>query len=787
MRHHEQGKSTELIAFRDAVDRTSIVLEFGVDGALLSANQRFLDLSGYDHSGLEGVSCESLLGITTTEGTLWHDLTGGKTRSGEASLQTRGGDTLCLSIHCAPLRSETGVIEKILCLAHDITVQRQEQTMNQGRLDAINKSSAVIEFTMDGIILDANDLFLQTMGYTLDEIRGKHHSMFVDSEYRKSREYKLFWERLAEGQFEAAEFRRFGKNGREVWIQATYSPVLDASGTPCGVIKYATDITREKLSSADYRGQVHAIRKSSAVIEFDMDGTILDANENFLTTMGYRLEDVKGRHHSMFVEPGYRNSPEYRALWDKLNRGEYVAGEFRRTGNHGKEVWIQASYNPIQDAAGNYFKVVKFASDITREKLEYADFSGQIAAIGKSQAVIEFDLNGVILDANQNFLKTMGYKLEAIKGKHHKMFVEPTYAASDDYAAFWKKLAAGEFIAAEFKRIGNHSKEVWIQASYNPIMDHNGKPFKVVKYAVDITERKRATEAINAALLALANGDLGASIDDPFSGEFESLRVAMNNTLTRLRDLVSGIRTTANLVSASASELKMGTISLSQRTEEQAASLEETASSMEEMTSMVSHSARHAENVKGLAQATANKAEAGDSVVENAIVAMTRIETASNRISEIIGVIDEIAFQTNLLALNAAVEAARAGEQGRGFAVVAAEVRELAQRSAAAAKEIKNLINDSVEKVSVGTTYVNQSGDVLRDIVAGIQEVSGLISDIHRSGQEQSAGISQINTAVSDMDGMTQQNAALVEQASASCEAMEQEAKKLQKMITFFH
>jgi len=237
-------------------------------------------------------------------------------------------------------------------------------------LDALTRSQAIIEFKMDGTILTANENFLNAMGYRLDEIKGRHHSMFVEESHKASAEYRQFWDALNRGQFQAAEYKRIGKGGREVWIQASYNPVLNGAGKPFKVVKFATDVTQEKLRNADFQGQLEAISKSQAIIQFEMDGTIITANENFLNTLGYTLSEVKGRHHSMFVEPAFKNSAEYREFWAALNRGEFQAAEYKRLGKGGREVWIQATYNPILDMNGKPFKVVKFATDVTAQVQE---------------------------------------------------------------------------------------------------------------------------------------------------------------------------------------------------------------------------------------------------------------------------------------------------------------------------------------------------------------------------------------------------------------------------------
>ena len=277
----------------------------------------------------------------------------------------------------------------------------------EGQLAAISKAMAVIKFTTDGKILTANENFLAALGYSLNEIKDQHHGIFVEPHYRSSNEYRMFWDKLGRGEYDAGQYKRIGKGGKEIWIQASYNPILDTNGKPFKVVKYASDITEQKMRNADFEGQLAAIGKAQAVIEFTPDGKILTANENFLATVGYSLNEIKGQHHGMFVEPSYRQSAEYRMFWDKLGRGEYDANQYKRIGRGGKEIWIQASYNPILDANGKPFKVVKYASDITEQKLRTADFEGQLAAIGKAQAVIEFTTDGKILTANENFLATV--------------------------------------------------------------------------------------------------------------------------------------------------------------------------------------------------------------------------------------------------------------------------------------------------------------------------------------------------------------------------------------------
>ncbi|KQW32296.1 chemotaxis protein [Rhizobium sp. Root274] len=440
---------------------------------------------------------------------------------------------------------------------------------------------------------------------------------------------------------------------------------------------------------------------------------------------------------------------------------------------------------PLKEGAKTVGFVVEWAD--AKARLLNLDYAAQIAAISRSQAIIEFGVDGRVMGANENFLKLMGYSLNEIVGQHHSMFVDKDYQASEDYKTFWAALREGRYQAAEFKRRCKNGSEVTIAASYNPILDVHGKVVKVVKFATDVTERVKTVGALGDALKRLCSGDFGFQLTDPFAPEFEFLRHDLNRSVTQLCDTFKEISASVEVIGQGTREIGQGVSDLSKRTESQAASLEETAAALEEITANVTSSAQRAQEAREVAGNAKANAESSGNVVAQAVDAMSRIEDSSSKISNIIGVIDEIAFQTNLLALNAGVEAARAGEAGRGFAVVAQEVRELAQRSAKAAKEIKDLIQNSAAEVSSGVKLVSDTGGALRTISKLIVDINDHVVAISTAAREQSTGLSEVNGAVNGMDQTTQQNAAMVEESSAAAATLASEAMKLRGMIGQFN
>lgn len=537
--------------------------------------------------------------------------------------------------------------------------------------------------------------------------------------------------------------------------------------------------------SADNKNMLDAISRSQAVIEFDLKGNILTANKNFCAALGYELTEIVGKHHRIFCDNTLATSRAYDEFWASLARGEFQAKEYRRVRKDGSVIWIEASYNPVF-RSGKPYKVIKIATDITAKKIKAVDDAGKLEALSRSQATIEFLPDGTIITANPNFCATVNYDLKEIEGKHHRMFCDPAYAASTDYANFWPRLASGEFISDEFVRYGKNGKEIWIQAAYNPVVDDAGNVVKVVKFATDVTPRMSAISALAGALRSLAEGDLVQRLDTSFVPSMEKLRADFNEVVGKLQATMQTIAHNASTIASGSGEIRIAADQLSQRTEQQAASLEETAAALEEITTTVADASQRAGEAGKLVLRTREHAEHSGDVVQQAISAMDAISRSSGEITNIIGVIDDIAFQTNLLALNAGVEAARAGEAGKGFAVVAQEVRELAQRSAIAAKEIKSLINTSRQQVASGVDLVGKTGDALRDIQSQMGEIDANVSAIVEASREQANGLKEINQAVNIMDQATQKNAAMVEETTAASHGLANEADNLYELLRQF-
>ncbi len=486
----------------------------------------------------------------------------------------------------------------------------------------------------------------------------------------------------------------------------------------------------------------------------------------------------------------------------------------------------------INDENGDYIGPLVNWELVTEKRLMEKELGGKIDALSKAMAVIEFEMDGTIITANDNFLSTVGYTIDEIKGKHHSMFIEASFKQSSEYSEFWAALNRGEYQNDEYKRIGKGGKEVWIQASYNPIIDSEGKPFKVVKFATDVTSAALAkveiaklageakignlkaradtskldensatlVEGVNAMLdsilipiqdgtrilTKLAEQDFTELITADYEGDHAIIKNAINSVAENIRSAMGQIVESADQFTEGSRVVAEGSTSLSDGAQTQSASVEEMSGSIQQLNEMIAGVAESAKKANEVAVDTSRRAEEGDQAVTKNVEAMKLIDKSAEQIAEIIGVISEIAAQTNLLALNAAIEAARAGEHGLGFAVVADEVRKLAERSSEAAKEINGLIKESTQRVKEGAELSEQAGAALKTIIEGVEETAKGISEIANATTEQAQAASEVNEGVQNIASVTENNASAAEEMSGSAEELSGQAMQLKEIVSQF-
>ncbi len=683
------------------------------------------------------------------------------------------------------VKDETGDMLTALGAMRD-KVKESQETITQILEQSIN---AVVSIDEKNNITLFNPAAEALWGYKKDEVMGKNVKMLVPDDIKPNHDNLVNANRTT-GHDKivgtSREIKMFTKDGEQLWANLSLSKVK--VGEKVLYTAFVNDITEEVNAREQFKIlSLVANETDNSVVITDKDGLIEYVNPGFTRLTGYSEEQAMGRKPGHILQGEHTDPETVARIRDNIAKKQPFYDEILNYDNQGNPYWISLAINPVLDTQGNLERFISIQANITETKQASMDSGYKLSAIDRSNTVLELDLKGAILSVNKNLLDALGYSSEKeLIGQSLEKFVANDAEQKNIYKTMRAKCEQGVFYSNDFNFMGKNGRSVWISGSFNPIVNYDGQVSRIVQYGTDITQRKEAIRTISVSLENLSQGDLTSRVDGQFDKEFTLVQQAFNSSVERLQNTVVSIYGIADKVTEAANQVSVGARETSERAESAAATFEETAAAIAELTNSAQKNADGAIDASEKAKVSAEATVKGQDVVGHTVASMQKIQESSKRISDIIGVINEISFQTNLLALNASVEAARAGEQGRGFSVVASEVRNLAQRSATSAKEISDLIGDSRHKVDEGTTLVDQSGTAFGEINELITQVNDMIKDMSQLSQEQLSGVQQINQSIANLDQMTQQNVRVVEKTTSASDAMLSQIEEMKSDLGFF-